>query len=119
MQGYQNAVNKNKLTGNIIDKPNDLLGLSYVKEIIKNKYNIKPISIKRSNDYHGKEINSNIISANLIRKILQDNGDISSFVPKITERYVYKNISINKAFNLLKRPDIDYKFLLIALTRIA
>ena len=85
-----------------IDTPNDLLGLSYIKEIIKNNYKIEAVSIKRSNDYHGIDPTNNIISANLIRKLLLDNTDITSHIPKITNKYIYHNLSINKAFPLLK-----------------
>ena len=72
------------LSGIKIDKPNDLLGLSYVKEIIKNKYPITPVTIKRTNDYHGNIVNSNIVNASLIRKMISNNDDISSYVPSIT-----------------------------------
>ena len=41
-----------------VNTPNDLLGLSYVKSIIKNNYNIEPITIKRTNDFHDKESNN-------------------------------------------------------------
>ena len=80
---YPTAMSKalKQLTNITIDKPNDLLGLSYIKEIIKNNYNIEPISIKRTNDYHDNKINNSIISANLIRKLYQENKDISSYVP--------------------------------------
>ena len=90
-----------KLTNIKIDKPNDLLALSYIKEIIKNNYNIKPISIKRTNDYHSDNINSNIISANLIRKLLKDNKDITNYVPELTLKYINKNIDLNNAYNYL------------------
>lgn len=101
---YPTAMSKalKELTKINIHKPNDLLGLSYIKEIIKNKYPITPISIKRSNDYHSEKIENNIISANLIRKLHQDNIDINSYVPKETTKYLYNNISINNAYNLLK-----------------
>lgn len=101
---YPTAMSKalHKLTNVTIDKPNDLLGLSYVKEIIKNNYKITPISIKRSNDYHGENIESNIISANLIRKLLQENHDITPYIPNNIQKHLYKNISINNAFGLLK-----------------
>lgn len=101
---YPTAMSKalNKLTNVNISKPNDLLGLSYIKEIIKNNYQITPVSIKRSNDYHGNSIESNIISANLIRKMLQEGSDITSYVPNITNNYLYHNVTINNAFNLLK-----------------
>ena len=89
------------LTNKEIDKPNDLLALSYIKEIIKNNYNITPVSIKRTNNYHAKEIDSNIISANLIRELLNDNKDISSYIPKTTNKYIIKDLNINNAYNYL------------------
>ena len=101
---YPTAMSKalNELTNININKPNDLLGLSYIKEIIKNNYQIEPITIKRSNDYHGENIENNIISANLIRKLHQQNKDITPYIPKITNNYLYKNLSIDNAYNLLK-----------------
>ena len=108
---YPTAMSKaiNQLTNINIKEPNDLLGLSYIKEIIKNKYNITPISIKRTNDYHQDNITNNIVSANLIRKLHQDNIDITPYIPKNVEKYLYQNISINNAFNLLKYKIINEK----------
>ena len=37
-----------------INKPNDILGISYIKEIIKNNYNINVCTIKRESNYHSK-----------------------------------------------------------------
>ena len=106
---YPTAMSKalHQLTNINIDKPNDLLGLSYIKEIIKNNYQITPISIKRTNDYHQEKKPSNnqtnnIVSANLIRKMHINNQDITPYIEKYPENYLYKNLSINNAFNLLK-----------------
>jgi len=101
---YPTAMSKAlyKLTSMSVSTPNDLLGLAYVKEIIRNEYDIIPVSIKRSNDYHGTSIDNNIISANLIRKMLQEDKDIKLYVPPVTNKYLYRNVSINNAFNLLK-----------------
>ena len=84
-----------------IDKPNDLLALSYIKEIIKNNYHITPISIKRTNDYHSKKIDSNIINASLIRELLLKGEDISKYIPDITNKYINKDINIDKSYNYL------------------
>lgn len=85
-----------------ITKPNDLLGVSYIKEILKNKYNIKPFTIKRTNDYHDIENNSNIVSASNIRERLLNNEDISSKVPQDVYE-ILKNKKIkNKYFEYLK-----------------
>ncbi len=90
-----------KLTNTKINKPNDILALSYIKEIIKNNYNISPISIKRTNDYHSKKIDSNIINASLIRELLYNNKDISNYVPSNTLKHLNKDISLDKAYNYL------------------
>ena len=101
---YPTAMSKalKELSDITIDKPNDLLGLSYIKEIIKNNYHITPISIERTNDYHETSINNNIISANLIRKLHREEKDITPYIPKYSQKYLYQNISIENAFNLLK-----------------
>lgn len=91
-----------ELTNVKIDKPNDLLGLSYIKEIISNKYPITPISIKRTNDYHGKDTDNDIISANLIRSLIKEGKDISKYVPSSTLNYLNKKISLDDALGYLK-----------------
>ena len=90
-----------ELTKIKIEKPNDLLAFSYIKEIIKNDYNITPISIKRTNEYHGNIINSDIISANLIRELLNSGKDITSYVPKITNDYIIKRVNLDAAYKYL------------------
>ena len=96
------------LTNYKIDKPNDLLAISYIKEIIKNNYNIEPIAIKRTNDYHAKDIESNIVNASLIRKYLEKGKDIKPYIPKGSIKYI-KNISLNNTFNYLKYSIITNK----------
>ena len=72
------------ISNKTITTPNDLLGLSYIKEIIKQKAQIKPITILRTNNYHDKNLNNNISSATSIRESLMKNEDISKVVPKET-----------------------------------
>ena len=84
-----------------IDMPNDLLALSYIKEIIKNDYPITPVSIKRTNDYHGKEITADIVNASLIRTMLNEGKDISQYVPKITLEYISHKASLDNAYYYL------------------
>ncbi len=90
-----------ELTNLTINTPNDLLALSYIKEIIKHNYQITPMPIKRTNDYHSKKINSNIINASLIRDLLSQKKDISKYVPKETMHYLKKNITLNDAYPYL------------------
>ena len=91
-----------ELTNIKIDKPNDLLGLSYIKEIIANNYHITPILIKRTNDYHSKEIKSNIINASLIRELLKNNKNISNYLPNEVNKYINKDANIENIYTYLK-----------------
>ena len=74
---YPTSMSKalNDLGGTNINLPNDLLGLSYVKEIIKQKANIIPITILRTNNYH-------IDGASNIREKIKNKEDIKKSVPK-------------------------------------
>lgn len=84
-----------------INTPNDILGVSYIREIKKLKSGIIPVSIKRTNDYHNKDLNSSITSASSIRIGIQNKKNINDYVPKITTKYL-NNIFIDQYFPLLK-----------------
>lgn len=86
---------------NEINLPNDILGLSYTKEIIKQNANIEIVTIKRTNDYHNKELNNSIVSASAIRNNL-NNKDIINYVPSITYNYLKEKVVNNNYFLLLK-----------------
>ena len=90
------------ITGKTINLPNDLLGLSYVKEIIKQNSKIVPISILRTNDYHDNEITDTISSATAIRNSLINNIDIANTVPRETLDTIINYDIKNKYFELLK-----------------
>lgn len=99
---YPTATNKalEDLTGQVVTTPNDLLALSYIKEIKSNNYQIKYENIKRTSPYHGAEINNNITSASNIRKLYQENKDIDNLIPYSKEQ-LYK-VDMNKFLPLLK-----------------
>lgn len=90
------------LTGKTIDTPNDLLGISYIKAIKQNNYNIKYETIKRTNNYHNQELDNNISSATSIRKALKDNIDISNLVPTNELKYFNNLHHIEDYFTYLK-----------------
>ncbi len=101
---YPTALNKalKKLIDIEITEPNDLLALSYVKEIIKNQYNIEIFNIKRTNDFHDTDSNEMIVSASNIRNKLINNIDIKDKVPSDVYK-ILKNIKFNdKYFEFLK-----------------
>ncbi len=101
---YPTALNNALLsiTKEKIDTPNDILALSYIREIIKQKANITPISIKRTNNYHDINLNDTVTSASSIRENILKK-DITKYVPKNSVNYLKTNLSfIENYFPYLK-----------------
>ena len=72
------------LTGKEIKTPNDILGITYIKTIIKYHYNIKPMTIQRTNEYHNQKLTGTISSATAIRENINKKEDIKKAVPQNT-----------------------------------
>ena len=71
-------ISKERLLG-ILNSSNNILGLEYIKSILKLKSNIKPYTITRvQSEYNSETIESNICSATAIRKQLKDFNNIDS-----------------------------------------
>lgn len=101
---YPTAMSKalKEILGYTITEPNDLLGISYIKEIKRNNYKIKHVSIKRTNNYHSNTVNTNIVNASLLRKMIKENKNINQYLPEDTINYIYKNLNIESYFPYLK-----------------
>ena len=103
-KGLNYATSTNKALEDItnvkVDTPNDLLALSYIKQIKLNKYNIKCTNIKRTTSYHGSEIKNNISSASNIREMFANNQDIDNLIP-FDKKLLYK-VSMNNYLDILK-----------------
>ena len=102
---YPTALSKalESLTNKSYKLPNDILGISYIKAIIANNYDIIPHTIKRTTDYHDINLKGKISSATSIRKALLENQDIKEVVPKETNETLKHSIpNLNNYFLLLK-----------------
>jgi len=88
------------LTKEVIKEPNDLLGLGYVKYL--KGTGIKPISIKRTNNYLDEDLIGNISSGTSIRKALQNGKDVKKYVPNVTYKYLNNVKFIDDYFELIK-----------------
>ena len=85
-----------------INTPNDLLGISYIKTILENNYNIKIDTIKRTNDYHDINSNDDIVSASNIRNKILNNLEYKHMIPSITYEILKNKKQNYKYFEYLK-----------------
>jgi predicted nucleotidyltransferase len=66
----------------VLQNPNNILGIEYLKALKKHKSKIEPITFKRKyNDYNSADVKSGIASATAIRTMLQNNKNIHYVVP--------------------------------------
>ena len=103
-EGLNYATSTNKaledLTNIKVSTPNDLLALSYIREIKQKNYNIEYENIKRTLPYHSGQIEENIASASAIRKQYQEGKKISNLIPYSPNK-LYK-ISMSMYYPILK-----------------
>lgn len=80
---------------NVISSPNNILGIEYLKALLKYKSNIKPIAIHRTaNGYDDLSYSDNIASSTAIRNIMKNNGfDIlRNLLPEPSYSILIKNL---------------------------
>lgn len=94
---YPTALNKSLEID--INTPNDLLGISYIKAILKNKFKIESITIKRTNSYHDITSDDQIISASNIREKLKNKLNVNKYT---NYEHLIQNINDELLFNLIK-----------------
>lgn len=102
---YPTALSKalSELDSNTVTTPNDILGITYIREIISQEANIIPYTIKRTNDYHSLELDNDVVSASSIRKALKDNLEIKKYVPDMTYEYLQSDLHfLDDYYPLLK-----------------
>ena len=80
-------------------KSNNILAISYIRSILKNKMNMRYIGIKRKNvDYNSDYSLENMASASYIRNNIYDEK-IKKFIPSNTFDILYKNVNDIKSAN--------------------
>ena len=80
---------------NVISSPNNILGIEYLKALMKYKSNIQPVAIHRSLvGYNDLEYTDNMASSTAIRNIIKNNGfDIlRNVIPEPSYSILIKNI---------------------------
>lgn len=100
-------LNENQLQ-QVLNSSNNILGIEYIKSLIKLSSNIKPYTITRiASEYNSNDISSNICSATAIRNVLREGANLSpieNVIPKSTFNEI--NSKIDNNFT----PVFDYMF---------
>ena len=76
-------------TSSLLEKPNNILGIEYLKQLKRRKSNLVPIAVKREGPgYHDMEQDGNFVSASAIRAGLQEGKEIDAFSKSLPQTTV-------------------------------
>ena len=88
----------------VLSSPNDILGVEYVRAIMKINSKIRPYAIRRTGVEHDSvKTAKNIASASKIRGLIQSGSDFGEFIPTYGDFNVYYPQAINTAAVFLLR----------------
>lgn len=98
------ALNKymlNKDVSSIISKPNNILGIEYIKALNTLKSNINPITIKRTTSYENLTLDKNNVSSTAIRNYMKtqdfDINTLYDYMPKSCVDLIKHDMSLGIA----------------------
>ena len=94
----------------ILNDPNNILAIEYIKQIKKQQFSVTAITVKRENNDHNSKELSDFASGTSIREAILSSKDISHAVPKTTFDIIESNKSlINTLSNSAYESILFYK----------
>ena len=97
---------------NLVNTPNNILGIEYLKSIITLKSNITPYCIKReSSNFNDDTITQKYTSSTSIRKYLEDGKDIQSILEYISKNILNSILNSKMLFNKDTFEILKYKII--------
>jgi predicted nucleotidyltransferase len=105
-----------KIYEDLLTKPNNLLAVEYLKNLLALGSNINPITLKRTIGHHDTENNDNFCSATHLRNLISNCGDASDFIPEISFKVFCDAVTEGKAPANNEPLDILSSYLLRTLT---
>ncbi len=93
----QQALTECGYNGEILRNPNDTLAVNYIEAINSLGINMTPIAIKRIGVAHDGGTDGNYASASYIRELIENNGDISPYIPADALKVLKHEIEVGRA----------------------
>ena len=78
----QKALESMGCSTSLLTSPNDILAVEYCKAILRCGSKMRPAPIRRMGDYHAEAPDAENPSATSLRRIMEEGGDVSVFIPQ-------------------------------------
>lgn len=118
----QQFFGNSKKYSDVLNNPNNILGVEYLKSLKRRKSHITPITIKRDySDYNSKTIKNGYASATAIRTMIQEKKNVHYVVPYETYEILDEKIISGKIVPSIKafEKEIIYNLRKMTLDEIA
>ena len=79
-------------TSSILEDPNNILGIEYIKAIYKLEADIRPMTVKRVGAGHDGEISGNSAPASKLRELIYAGGEYSAYMPEGAAEVLHRAI---------------------------
>ena len=93
----------------LIEKPNNILGVEYLKAIYQQNAAMTPITVKRSGSGHDEAGEGEIRSASELRQLLRQGEDVSAYIPAAAMAVFRRELEQGRA--VLNTRDMELAFL--------
>ena len=106
----------------VLQNPNNILGVEYLKALKRTKSKITPITIKRNyNEYNSQDVKNGVASATAIRTMINNKKNIHTVVPYETYEVIERIKSEGKIVESIKifEKEIIYNLRKMTMTEIA
>ena len=106
----------------VLQNPNNILGVEYLKALKRTKSKITPITIKRNyNEYNSQDVKNGVASATAIRTMISNKKNIHTVVPYETYEVIERIKSEGKIVESIKifEKEIIYNLRKMTMTEIA
>ena len=101
----------------ILNNPNNILGVEYLKALKRQKSNIIPLTIKRDySDYNSTNVKNGIASATAIRTMVENKRSVKSVVPPESYEVLYNCIKEGKIIKNLSVYEKEILYILRKMT---
>ena len=106
----------------ILNNPNNILAIEYIKSLKKHRSHIIPVTVKRDySEYNSKKVKKGIASSTAIREMIKNNQNVHYVVPYETYELLEEAINTNQIITDLSvfEKEIIYALRKLSLTDIA
>jgi predicted nucleotidyltransferase len=100
----------------LLSKPNNILGIEYLKALSRTKSEILPLAISRHATEHDGTARDGLAPASYLRELIKNGESVSEYLPETSEKILRQQLDLGTAPALLERAETAMLYRLRTMT---